>query len=352
MYISEASLGAISRGGLSLKLNPTEWRVISAATRALTVAKISEIASLPYSTVIDVVKRLARLSLGLSFVPHYDMIGFQSVFLLFEDYEIKQAPIYTQAVYRLLGKKRYIGVKALVPETRVPDYVSAFRREPLYTLKTYEVRHWMPSGRLTKYLPGLNIAIPTMEGISEVLAESRVPKKPVERKWIDWVDLVVLYFKMRYVYTKLSDITNLVRESFKIEPPSRQLMSYHYRTHVINFWSHNKINFRLNPELAPLKIYIFNGKEGGSAARTLIEAPYMHEALVGDSSAVIFGQPPSYLERLIYEVIHLTAPEMPFGALLVIDEREYPWLSARVIEYYRTRGEYLDPEEEFFPAGS
>ncbi|QOJ78580.1 hypothetical protein IG193_07430 [Infirmifilum lucidum] len=352
MYISEASLGAISRGGLSLKLNPNEWRVISAATRALTVAKISEIASLSYSTVIDVVKRLGRLNLGVSFVPHHDMLGFQHVFLLFEDYEIKQFPVFTQAVYKLLGRRRYIGVKALVPETRVPDYISAFRREPLYTLRTYEVRHWMPSGRLTKYLPGLNIVVPTMEKLGEVLAESRVPRKPRERKWVDWVDLVVLYFKMKYVYTKLSDMTNLVRENFRIEPPSRQLMSYHYRTHVVNFWSHNKINFRLNPELAPLKVYIFNGKEGESAARTLIEAPYMHEALVGESSAVILGQSPSHLERLIYEVIYLTAPEMPFGALLAVDEHEYPWLSARVIEYYRARGEYPDPEEEFFPMGS
>lgn len=350
MYASEASLGAIARSGLSLKLNPNEWKVISAAARALTVSKISELAPLPYSTVIDVVKRLSRLNIGISFVPHFDMMGFQSVFVILEQRELKQVPLYTQAVYKLLGKKQLVGVKALVPEKYVHDYVSAFRSEPVYALKTYEVKYWLPSGKLTRYVPGINVVVPTAEKLSEVIAESRVPEKPKERKWVDWVDLTVLYFKMKYAYTKLSEMSNLIKEGFKIEPPSRQLMSYHYRTHVINLWSHNRVIFRLNPELVPLKLYVFSGKEGESTARTLIQAPYMYEALVGESSAVVLGQPPSYLERLVYEIIYLTNPEMPLGALLVIDEREFPWLSTRVIERYRTRGEFPDPEEEFFPS--
>lgn len=346
MYLNEASLGLLSKSGMALRLNPNEWKVLVAATKSLSVAKVSENASLPYSTVIDVVKRLARLKIGISFVPHLDKMGLRSVFLLYEDKPLRSLPIYTQTVYKLLSRKRYLGIKALIPENLEAEYVSAIPGEPLYSVRTTEVRYWTPEGKLTKYLPGYNIVLPSADGLDDVLAAARSLPHRYEKLWVDWVDLVIVYFKLKYAYTKLSDMARLIKESFGLEPPSRQLMSYHYRSHVVGLWAYNRTVFRLNTALVPMKLYLLTGKEGAFASRALVHAPYIFEALVGDSCSLVTGQPPSYLEPLIYEVLYSTNSEMPFGALLVTEEREMPWISPGAIEYYKNRGEFPEPTSE------
>ncbi|MEZ0346738.1 MAG: hypothetical protein ABWK01_09320 [Infirmifilum sp.] len=348
MIVDDQALSSIARGGIALKLYPNEWEVISAATKALTISKISEATKLPYSTVIDVVKRLAKRNINLSFVPNYEKIGLKSLFLLFEEKPIRNFPVYTLSVYKIIGRKRYLGVEALVPERYLDDYISLFSGEPAYSLSTFEVKYWTPLGKLTQYYPRLGLLLPDSKHLMDVLREASVPPSPQEKKWIDWVDLVVLYFKVKYAFTKLSSMLTLVRQFFGVDPPSRQLMSYHYRTHVTALWSYNCPTFRLNTSLIPLKLFVFGGKEGETAARVLVQAPYMYEALVGESTAVVLGQPPSYLEPLIHTVMNMTTPELLFGPLLISSERSTPWITAKVVESYRVKGEFPDPTVDGF----
>lgn len=348
MLLDNQILPAIARSGLALKLNPNEWEVVKASTSALTIAKISETTRLPYSTVIDIVRRLSRKGILFSFVPYCDMVGLKPIFLLFPDKPIKSVPVYTRAVYSLLGRQRYKAVSALVPVKLINDYISYFSEEPIEFISTYEIRHWTASGKLTQYNSKLGILLPREEGLEDALVESRTAVTEHEKRWVDWVDLIILYFKMRYAFTKLSDVSEMVKQDFALKPPSRQLMSYHYRTHVVSLWSYNRTLFRLNTSLVPLKLYFFGGKEGLTAARVLVQAPYMYEGLVGESSAAVLGQPPNYMEPLIHEVLNVTNADMPYGSLLVVQEKQTAWISTRVIEHYRQKGDFPLPDIESF----
>lgn len=348
MLMDDQILASIARSGFALRLNANEWKVLSAASKSLTIAKISETTKLPYSTVIDVVKRLARRGIIFSFVPHCDAIDLKPIFVLYGDRPLRNVPVYTQSVYDLRGKRNYKGVKALVPAKYIHDYLSLFPGELEYYLIGSEIRHWTPEGKLTNYHPKYGLLLPREDTLYEVIAESRVPLPAQERRWVDWVDLLIIYFKMRYSFTKLSDMAGIITQTFNIEPPSRQLMSYHYRTHVTSLWSYNRPSFRLNTALIPLKLFIFQGSEGETAAKTLIQAPYMYEAIVEFTKGLVIGQPPSFMESLVYQVINTTNPDIPFGFLLVTEEKSTPWISSKVIEYYKSKGEFPEPEVDSF----
>ncbi|RLE59761.1 MAG: hypothetical protein DRJ35_05010 [Thermoprotei archaeon] len=345
MYIRENEYGIIAKTDEVLKLNPNEWRVLSAIPRSNTIARISELTGLPYSTVIDVVKRLTRTGIEIHFIPHYDVMGLKPVFLLFESPSLEKVPLYTVRASKIKGKKSYFGVEGIVPEKLIDNYVDAFPEKPLMKVEGDEIKHWSPTGRLTMYVSGLGLVLPSTERLEEVMAAGKAPIERRERRWIDWIDLLVIIFKMKYAYTKLSEVARLIEDQLKMEAPSRQLMSYHYRTHVMSIWNYNSVYFRLNDTVVPPRLYIFEGKESKVIARTMVEMPYFFETLVNEGSAVVYAHPPCYTHKLVYEILSNVDAELVFGELFRLADQEFPWITAEALKYYHEKGEWLDPSQ-------
>ncbi len=345
MSIRENEYGIIAKTEEVLKLNPNEWRVLSAIPRSSTIARISELTGLPYSTVIDVVKRLSRMGIEMHFVPRYDVMNVKPLFLLFKAEGVERLPLYTVRVSRLKGRSSYLGVLALVPERHVDDYVAALPERPVERVEGEEVRHWLPTGRLTRYVSGLGLVLPSTERLEEVLAAGRAPIERREKRWVDWIDLLVIIFKMRYAYTKLSEVARLIEERLGMSAPSRQLMSYHYRTHVMGLWNYNAVGFRLNETVAPRRLYVFRGKESRVAARTLVEMPYFFESYIGEEGAATYAQPPCYTHRILYDILSTVDVDLPYGELFVTAEQELEWLPPEALRYYHDKGEWMPPTE-------
>ncbi len=343
MSIRENEYGIIAKTEEVLKLNPNEWRVLSAIPRSSTIARISELTGLPYSTVIDVVKRLARMGIEMHFIPRYDVMSLRPMFLLFKADKLDKLPLYSARVARLKGRSNYIGVLAIVPERHVDSYIAALPERPVERIDGEEVRHWLPTGRLTRYVSGLGLVLPSDERLDEVLAAGRAPIERREKRWVDWIDLLVIIFKMRYAYTKLSEVARLIEEQLGMAAPSRQLMSYHYRTHVMGLWSYNAVSFRLNETVAPRRLYIFRGRESKVIARALVEMPYFFESYVGEGGAVTYAQPPCYTHRLFYDILSGVDAELPYGELFLVAEQELNWLPPEALRYYHDRGEWMSP---------
>jgi len=346
----DKALMDIARSCESFKLSINEWKVLYYATNSSTVSRISEQAKLPYSTVIDVIKRLLRNNITMHFVPNLSMLGLKYVFLLFSGPPSPTYPPYTLRVYRLLGKQiypgvtgSYTGVLGLVPESHIPSYLKNFSCKPEFLVVGDEYKHWTPTGRLTRYDAALGIVVPNPEPLDEVILASMGPIAKWNKKWVDWIDLLIVYFKMKYAYTKLSEIHGSIRKVFGVEPPSRQLMSYHYRTHVSTLWSYNSIGYKLSQTLVPEKVYFFKGPHSKVLARTLTEAPSFYEALYNEEAGVVFSQPPSYIGPFFYTALSRSNVELPVGELLVESSRSLEWLSQEAVRYYKENNEWMDP---------
>jgi len=345
MSIRENEYGIIAKTEEVLKLNPNEWRVLSAIPRSSTIARISELTGLPYSTVIDVVKRLTRMGIRIHFVPRFDIMSLKPLFLLYRADRIERVPLYTTRVMKLVGKERYLGLLAIVPENLVEEYIEAVQLTPLERVEGEEIKHWLPTGRLTRYISGLGLVLPSDERLDEVLAAGRAPIERREKRWVDWIDLLVIVFKMRYAYTKLSEVARLIEEQLGMAAPSRQLMSYHYRTHVMGLWNYNSVDFDLNGTVAPKRLYVFKGRESKVIARTLVEMPYFFTSYIGEEAAMTYAQPPCYTHRLFYDILSRVDAELPYGELFVDGEQEIPWPPAEALRYYHDKGEWMPPSE-------
>jgi hypothetical protein len=230
-----------------------------------------------------------------------------------------------------------------VPESHIPSYLKNFGCKPEFLVVGDEYKHWTPTGRLTRYDAALGIIVPNPEPLDEVILASMGPIVKWNKKWVDWIDLLIVYFKMKYAYTKLSEIHGSIRKVFGVEPPSRQLMSYHYRTHVSTLWSYNSIGYKLSQTLVPEKVYLFKGPHSKVIARTLTEAPSFYEALYNEEAGVVFSQPPSYIGPFFYTALSRSNVELPVGELLVESSRSLEWLSQEAVRYYKENNEWMDP---------
>lgn len=326
---------ALLHGGL-LKLSPTEWRVVRAYPKSLNLAKVAATSGLPYSTVVETTKRLWERGVRVSFSPRLSLLGAKPILLVYGGDRLLEPPPYTVYTFRGIGKGKLHGVFALVPEPYVNEYLAELGREPLVEIVGAELLYWDPNGRLTGYEPGLGVVVPDRTRVEEVVSMQLEAVPAEEKKWVDWVDLLILSVKMSNAYAKLSPALSRLR-AVHGSPPSRQLISYHYRMHVVPLWSGNVVRFKLPGNSCPERIYLFRGKGSRRAARALVEAPYFHEAVIGKEVAAVLAQPPCIAQTLPYEVI-CASGNTDVEELILTERVSFEWISSRLLQYYRDYG--------------
>uniref|UniRef100_A0A7C4B9Q4 Lrp/AsnC family transcriptional regulator n=1 Tax=Thermofilum pendens TaxID=2269 RepID=A0A7C4B9Q4_THEPE len=329
-----------------LKLAPAEWKILQAYPSSPNLAKVASSTGLPYSTVVDVTRRLRERGITVHYVPKLDKLGITPLLVVVEGDLPPQTPAYT--VYRGegIGKRKYTVLHALLPDRLIHDYLSLLPREPSIEVRGLEVKYWDPRGRLTKYDAGRGIVVPDESSLEEVILSCSRPPSLEERKWVDWLDLLIISLKMRNAYAKLSSIVKSLGPGG--QTPSRQLLSYHYRMHVAPLWRANSIRYEL-PESCPRKLYLLEGKACAAAAHSLVEAPYFHEAVVGEGVAGVLSQHPCVLEVLVYKTAYIAsvvlASDVDVEEIILTGFTRFEWLTPELLARYREHGTWPPPSE-------
>ncbi|MEM0377529.1 MAG: hypothetical protein QXI90_07145 [Thermofilum sp.] len=333
---------ALFHNGL-LKLSPTEWKVVQAYPKSLNLAKVAAATGLPYSTVVEATKRLWERGIRVSFNPRLGVLGAKPLLLVYEGDLQLEPPPYTVYAFKGLGKVKLHGFFALVPEPYVDDYLAELGRKPLVEVIGVELRYWDPNGRLTGYEPGLGVVVPDHSRVEEVVTARLETAQVEERRWVDWVDLLILSVKMNNAYAKLSPALSRLKG---VHGPllSRQLISYHFRMHVVPLWGGNVVRFKLPGSSCPERIYLLRGKGSRRVAGALVEAPYFYEALIGEELAAVLAQPPCAAQTLPYEVL-CASGDAEIEELILTERKSFEWLSSRLLQYYRDHGTWPPPSQ-------
>ena len=328
-----------------MKIKANEWTVLKATCESLTIGDIVEKTGLKPYTVTRILSRLKR-KVAIRFQPDYRKMGLLPIAVITRFSPIDPPP-FTTADRRLQSpfkEKDLELITAVPPEKDVDLYLSLLSSEPEYVVHGYELTFWrLSSARLTSYLEIRREITPVLPKIYEVL-DSCVEKTPSRTspriETIDEIDLELLKEKQEYAFKKLREIS-------RITGISHQVLSYHFRKHVRKLWAGNRIGLYLNASIVPFRVYIFEGKDTPILAKTLVELPYFHSALIDKERAYIVAQPSDQIRDYLSKIIKELDVYMPFGELIM--ELKMKKKIPGYTRFFR-KGKWVLPVEEYLKA--
>jgi len=282
----------------------------------------------------------------MGFQPDYRKMGLLPVAIIAQFNRIDLPPftIADRRLYSISKKEELELITAVPPEGDIDLYLSLISGEPKYVVHGYEHLFWRPNNaKLTLYLEAKRELAPMLSRINVVLESymKKAPKTaPVEKVTIDEIDLKILEEKQEYAFKKLREISRSIGIS-------HQVLSYHFRRHVRSLWVGNRIGLYLDANATPFKVYIFEGRDAPALARTLVELPYFHGALVEEEKVCIIAQPSDHVRKYLNEIIRELDVYMPFGELTM--ELKMKRKIPGYIRFFR-EGEWVLPVEEYLKA--
>ncbi|RLE81947.1 MAG: hypothetical protein DRJ51_02700 [Thermoprotei archaeon] len=299
--------------GELIRIKPQEWRVLKAIPEALSIKCITEKTGLPEYTVSRQLERL-RQKFKISFQPAYRKMKLIPLAVIIHPVSDNPPP-FTVADRHLFGPTgEYELITAIPPERDVDTYLSLLPGNPLYIITGYEQIFWRPDkAELTLYVEKEKTIIPKLARVKErvkVWSEKKIDVKPVPSEKIDELDLLIIKEKQKYAFEKLRKIS-------RHTGISHQLLSYHFRKHVIKLWAGNRIGVFLNAKLVPFRIYVLEGDFAPAVARTLVELPYFHSSLIDENRAIVLAQPLCSLQPRLYKLFREFNVRLPFGELIM-----------------------------------
>jgi len=298
-----------------LNFTPTEWAVLSNAVDSLKIVDIAEKSGLPYNTVQNVIKRL-RNKIRIGFVPDYWKMVLVPIAAIFQGkMRIKNVPFYTTTVRKLYGTRTYTLVTGIVPEKYLDDYFSEFPYDPIVEIKALETKYWTPKARLTVFLLKLNIVAPKF-GDSEIfkLAVEKTRLEKPSRVKLDKIDVIIVVWKIKYAFIKLAEIARKYHDTYRL---NKQLLSYHFKKHVIPLWRQNYIRAYLGLNSVPFRIYLFTGPDAATLAKILVELLHFSTAYIGEDIAAVTAQTPCHMHVDIHKLFSMFDVEIPLGDLII-----------------------------------
>ena len=318
-----------------IKLNPREWEVAREIPRAIKVSQIARRTGIPLPTVTRIVRRLRERG-AISAIPRYSALGLSFTAFLFDVARLSDRELnsflerleelpYKVSISILRGvNRKYVLFIAVPPIDLLERYIDLLPREPVRTIRGYPL-YWRPDiAKLTNYIPHLNVLLPNFEGLPGVLQgaldhdlSELLPSFREERAKFDLYDLYILAYRQEYAFNKLRVIADRIGIS-------KQLLSYHFRRHVIpHLWDFNAVKLYLPLSQVPLVTLVLEGRAAPYLAYTLTQMPYFYSAIASRREAVVFFQLPcsllSQLHRSLSEVRGLDV-DVPLGTLY-LDER-------------------------------
>jgi 3'-phosphoadenosine 5'-phosphosulfate sulfotransferase (PAPS reductase)/FAD synthetase len=84
---------------------------------------------------------------------------------------------------------------------------------------------------------------------------------------------------------------------------SHQVLSYHFRNHVLKLWAGNRIWLYADAQQVPYRLLYLEGRDAPAVARALVQLPWLHTAYIDVGKAVVSGQPPCASMPHLYRVL-------------------------------------------------
>jgi hypothetical protein len=278
------------------------WDLIQAIETSCTISEI--IAKIKASSKINVYKVINKtkdfsLGIRIAFEGQLEKAGLVYIATISKK-QLKEAPVYMQAerVLRILGSKLFYYTGLLPAEdSAIEEWLSNFD-ESAITVRALERQFWKTDSPATVYRDGWICgdvdAVKTTD-----FSQPRVPAKEMQ---LDDVDVLLPWAKYRWPFTPLREIEN---ESEKClgGKVSHQVLSYHFRNHVLKLWTGNRVRLYADAQQVPYRLLYLEGRDAPAVARALVQLPWFHTAYIDIGKAVVSGQPPCASMPHLYRVL-------------------------------------------------
>ncbi|MEM2475420.1 MAG: hypothetical protein QW407_05795 [Thermofilaceae archaeon] len=271
-----------------LKCDETTWKVTKAIETSLTVTEVSQKSNVNISTVSRLLSEIKQGSKGISVRFEIDMekAGIISVATISKRYMKRLPFLQSFRVLRVLGRELYLYTALLPGERMINEWLSNFEEKSL-TVRGLERRFWSPSSPLTVYDGEF------VQGCPEqiVASEQNPPKLPEVEVTMDEVDILLYWGKSRWPFTSLREIAK-ESEKYLGRNVSHQLLSWHFKNHLLKLWNKNSVRLYLDLNKIPYRLLYMEGRDAPAVARALVQLPWFHTAYIDFDRAIVSGQPP------------------------------------------------------------
>ena len=316
-----------------------EEKIVRNLTSARSLRELARLSETSLSTVQYVLQRLTKRG-EIRWIPRHSFFGLIKVGMVFDIEETlptlseEALPNGVAATYELLGLgRRYLFVSGVFPRKLLDK---ALRKvEGILNLKLGE--KVLAREYIVRY-PGIR----TLRGdadekqLKNLLERSRIPLRESEPPRVpDKIDLMLLAGKETFgPFIRLNEIYRKLGKQAGLVNISRQVLSYHYKHHVLPGWLYNTFIEYLPTSEIPLRLIILKGRDAPALARALMRIEHALEAYIDRYSALVIAQYPCNLLRLVYELISYASVSQVDMTIMK------PLISRDVLRYW----EFLGPK--------
>jgi len=284
-----------------IALNEPVWRCINAAETSLSVSEVTRKSGLQSWEVSRILNNIKRQNIGvrLSFEIDYTKAKLLEIATI-SNKSLERVPyLRAQRVLRIFGRKLFLYTGMLPAEdSAVSEWLSTFEESAL-TVRALERRWWRTDASATAYREGLVYG--NVEAVKVV--DKSQPALPGENeKELDDEDVLLLWAKFRWPFASLREAE---RESEKYlgRRVSHQVLSWHFRNHVLKLWAGNRVWLYADAQQVPYRLLYLEGRDAPAVARALVQLPWFHTAYIDFGKAVVSGQPPCASMPHLYRVL-------------------------------------------------
>ena len=223
----------------------------------------------------------------------------------------------------LAAGSRVVAVLGLVPFELRSRFLGELGGEMRldFVVEAWEYRTWAPREGLMVFSSPTQY-VHVMDRLWEVFEGERArgpPRYVAGPRVPDEVDLKILAGKLAWgpfarpgeILARVSQFTG-ERAAY-----SRQVVSYHYRRHVLPGWVCNTFHMFVDASEVPFVAAVLRGREAAALARVLVYLPYSGVAYVGDGCAFYLGQVSCRALRDFYALVSSADVEFPFGLMVM-----------------------------------
>ena len=282
-------------------LNEPVWRCIKAAESSLSVSEIAHKSGLQTWEVSRIINNIKRGGIGvrLGFEIDLEKAGLLEVATISHK-SLERVPyLRAQRILRVLGRKLYLYTGMIPAEDyAVGEWLSNFEESAL-TVRALEHEWWRTDSSATIYHDGWVYG--DVEAVK--VTDKSQPVFPAEKKIeLDDEDVLLLWAKFRWPFTSLREAE---RESEKYlgRTVSHQVLSWHFRNHVLKLWAGNRVWLYADTQQVPYRLLYLEGSDAPAVARALVQLPWFHTAYIDIEKAVVSGQPPCASMPHLYKAL-------------------------------------------------
>jgi len=284
-----------------IALDQPTWRCLEAVESSLSTSEIAHKSDLQLWKVSKILKSIKGQSTGirLSFEIDFKKAGLLNVATISRR-NLERVPyLQAQRVLRVLGQKMFLYTSILpIEDFPIEEWLSTFEESAL-TVKALERKWWKIGVPATVYLEGW------VHGDLEAIKvnDKSQPTFPAQREIeLDSEDVLLLWVKFRWPFASLREAE---RESEKYlgKRISHQVLSWHFRNHVLKLWVGNRVWLYADAQQIPYRLIYLEGKDAPAVARALVQLPWFHTAYIDIEKAIVSGQPPCASMLHLYKVL-------------------------------------------------